>query len=60
MKETWPAAHEILTNYTLSTEVQQPLMGKIDVDGEKIEAVVATWIDENESVWKPVVDAATQ
>jgi len=60
VKETWPAAHEILTNYTLSTEVQQPLMGKIDLEGEKLETVIASWIDENEGVWKPIVDAATQ
>ncbi|MEM6618679.1 MAG: ABC transporter substrate-binding protein, partial [Pseudomonadota bacterium] len=31
--EKWPAAYEILTNYQMSTEAQQPLMGEIDVDG---------------------------
>jgi len=59
MKEKWPAAHEILKNYTLSTEVQQPLMGAIDVDGKSIEDVVAKWMGDNEAIWKPVVDAAT-
>ncbi len=58
MKETWPAAHEILTQYTLTTEHQQPLMGKIDVDGMKIEEVVANWLAENEDTWKPIVDSA--
>ena len=58
--EKWPAAHEILTNMTLSVEAQQPMMGAIDVDGKPIEAVVAEWMAANESAWKPVVDAATQ
>lgn len=56
--EKWPAAHEILTNYTLSVEAQQPMMGAVDVDGEKVEDVVAAWMADNEAAWKPVVDAA--
>lgn len=56
--EKWPAAYEILTNYRLSTEAQQPLMGAIDVDGGAVEEVVAAWMAENEGSWKPVVDAA--
>ncbi|MFY0693361.1 MAG: ABC transporter substrate-binding protein [Paracoccaceae bacterium] len=58
LKDKWPAAYEILEGYTLSTDVQQPLMGAIDVDGGSVEEVVAAWMDANESVWKPVVDAA--
>ncbi len=58
MAEKWPAAHEILTNYTLSVEAQQPMMGAVDVDGQKIEDVVSAWMAENEATWKPVVDAA--
>ena len=59
MEEKWPAAFEILSNYTLSVDAQQPMMGAIDVDGGKVEEVVAAWMAENEAVWKPVVDAAT-
>ena len=58
MEDKWPAAHEILTNYTLAVEAQQPMMGEIDVDGKAIEDVVGAWMDANEDVWKPVVDAA--
>ncbi|MBV2361613.1 ABC transporter substrate-binding protein [Thalassococcus sp. CAU 1522] len=54
----WPAAAEILSNYTLAVEDQQPMMGAIDVDGGKVEQVVAEWMDANEAKWKPVVDAA--
>lgn len=60
MEDKWPAAYEILSNYTLSVEAQQPMMGAIDVDGQSVEEVVAAWMAENEAAWKPVVDAATQ
>ncbi|MBY6141778.1 ABC transporter substrate-binding protein [Leisingera daeponensis] len=58
MEETWPAAYEILSNYTLAVEDQQPMMGAIDVDGGKVEEVVAEWMAANEGKWRPVVDAA--
>ncbi|QIE44313.1 ABC transporter substrate-binding protein [Pseudohalocynthiibacter aestuariivivens] len=57
--EKWPAAAEILANYTLNVADQQPLMGKIDVDGQSVEEAVAAWMGANEDKWKPVVDAAT-
>ncbi|MGR3500892.1 ABC transporter substrate-binding protein [Pseudaestuariivita sp.] len=60
MEEKWPAAHEILSNYTLAVEDQQPMMGAVDVDGQAVEEVVAAWMAENEGKWKPVVEAATQ
>ncbi|PCJ10537.1 MAG: glycine/betaine ABC transporter substrate-binding protein [Rhodobacteraceae bacterium] len=60
LADTWPAAAEILSNYTLAVEDQQPMMGAVDVDGGKVEEVVATWMAENEGKWRPVVDAATK
>ncbi len=60
LADTWPAASEILTNYTLAVEDQQPMMGAVDVDGGKVEEVVAAWMAENEGTWRPVVDAATK
>ncbi|UWQ40288.1 ABC transporter substrate-binding protein [Leisingera aquaemixtae] len=58
MEETWPAAYEILSNYTLAVEDQQPMMGAVDVDGGKVEEVVAEWMTANEDKWRPAVDAA--
>ncbi len=58
MQEKWPAAFEILSNYTLSVDDQQPMMGAVDVDGGSVEAVVAAWMAANEDKWRPVVDAA--
>ncbi len=60
MAEKWPAAFEILSNYQLSVEAQQPMMGAIDVEGGSVEQVVANWMAANEATWKPVIDAATK
>lgn len=60
LKDKWPAAHEILVNYQLAVEDQQPMMGAVDVDGKSVEDVVAAWMAENEGSWKPVVEAATK
>jgi len=58
-EDKWPAAYEILSNYQLSVEDQQPMMGAIDVDGGSVEQVVDEWMAANEDKWRPVVDAAT-
>lgn len=60
LKEKWPAAHEILSNLTLSVEQQQPLMGAVDVDGRQTPEVVSEWLAANESTWRPVVQAAVE
>ena len=60
LAEKWPAAYEILSNYELKVEDQQPMMGAIDVDGGSVEVVVADWMAKNEGAWRPVVDAATK
>lgn len=58
MEAKWPAAFEILSNYRLAVEDQQPMMGAIDVDGGKVEGVVADWMAANAPKWRLIVDAA--
>ena len=57
-QEKWPAAYEILEAYQLRAEDQQPLMGSIDNENQDIETVIGIWVDENEAIWRPWVDAA--
>lgn len=56
--DKWPAAYEILRNYTLSVAAQEPMMGAVDVDGKSVEEVTAAWVSDNEAMWRPMVDAA--
>lgn len=56
--EKWPAAHEILKSFQLSTEDQQNMMLAIDEKGQSLDAVTTAWVEENEAVWRPWLDAA--
>lgn len=58
MAKKWPAAYEIIKNFQLTTEQQQPLMGAIDVDGKSVESVTKEWVAANESIWRPIVESA--
>ena len=58
MKDKWPAAHAILAAYTLRNQDQIPMMNAIDQEGQKLEDVAREWVDANEAIWKPWVDAA--
>lgn len=60
MAEKWPAAAKLLRAYTLTNEDQIPMMNAIDQDGQKLEEVVAAWVEENEAVWKPWVEQASK
>ncbi len=60
LKDKWPAAHALLSAYTLRNEDQIPMMNAIDQEGQKLEEVTAQWVADNESIWKSWVDAATQ
>lgn len=58
LKRQWPAAFEVLSNYQLAVEDQQPLMGAVDVDGGEVATVVAQWMNDNPDRWRPIVNAA--
>jgi glycine betaine/proline transport system substrate-binding protein len=56
--QKWPAAYEFLKHFQMNAADQQVMMLRVDKKGEKLEAVAKDWIDQNETVWKPWVDAA--
>ncbi len=60
MEGKWPAAHALLSSYQLSNEHQIPMMAAVDVDGGDLDEVVEAWVNDNEAVWGPWVEAATQ
>lgn len=58
MKNKWPAAYEIIKNFQITTEQQQPLLGAVDVDGKAVTDVTTAWVKENEATLRPIIDAA--
>lgn len=59
MAAKWPAAYEFLKSFQMSADDQIPMMAAVDVRGEDLDEVTKTWIDQNENVWRPWLDAAT-
>ena len=59
MADKWPAAHAFLSAYQMTLDDQLPMLAAVDNNGEDLSTVVNGWIDANEAVWKPWVDAAT-
>jgi glycine betaine/proline transport system substrate-binding protein len=60
LKDKWPAAHRFLKVYQITNEQQGPLAMAVETEGKKASEVAKKWVDENEAVWKPWVDQATQ
>ncbi len=58
MKDKWPAAYRFLKAYTMKNEWQGPMAMAIETEGKKPEEVAKQWVDRNEAIWKPWVDAA--
>ena len=58
IQDKWPAAYEFLKSYKITNDVQESLMIAVDVNGEDLEKVTKTWVDDNEEIWRPWVDAA--
>ena len=51
LRDKWPAAHRLIRNFQITNEDQNALVLKIDVEGQKLEDVVAEWLEENEYKW---------
>ncbi|TPM24837.1 ABC transporter substrate-binding protein [Mesorhizobium sp. B2-3-5] len=54
----WPAAYAFLKAFKMDATEQQKMMLAVDKQGKDLDAVVKDWLDKNEAVWKPWVDAA--
>lgn len=59
-EEQWPAAYEIIENFQLTTEEQQPMMGAVDVDGGDVEEVAAAYVAEHSDAISAMIAAATE
>ena len=58
MPDKWPAAFKFLEHYEMTNDVQIPMLKAVDADGQDAQAVSLEWVNNNEAVWKPWVDAA--
>ncbi len=48
----WPGAYKAVRNFHIDNATMGALIVKIDLDGGKLEDVVAQWLKDNEATWK--------
>jgi glycine betaine/proline transport system substrate-binding protein len=60
MKDKWPAAYKFLKAYQMTNEWQGPMAMAVEVESKKPADVAKAWVDANQAVWQPWVDAATK
>jgi glycine betaine/proline transport system substrate-binding protein len=60
LKDKWPAAYKFLKAYQMTNEWQGPLAMAVELESAKPADVAKKWVDENQAIWQPWVDAATQ
>ncbi len=50
--EKWPGAYAFIEKYSLSNDVQNMLIAKVDQEGMSVEDAVAEWMAANEATWR--------
>ncbi len=53
LKDKWPGAYEALKAFKIDNDEMSQMIVAVDLEGKKLDDVVADWIDKNESRWKP-------
>lgn len=51
VKDKWPDAYKTIKAFTVNNDEMGQMITKVDVDGQKLEDVVAEWMGANEARW---------
>lgn len=57
-KDKWPVAYAFLKEFQITNAFFARMTKVIDQDGGDLEETTKAWVDENEAIWRPWVDAA--
>ncbi|MGR3375034.1 ABC transporter substrate-binding protein [Salipiger abyssi] len=49
--EKWPGAAAAIEAFTLDNAAMGDMVGKVDLDGQEVDAVAQEWLDAHEDVW---------
>ncbi len=52
LKDKWAGAHKAIGKFNVDNEEMGAMVAAVDLDGKKVEEVVADWVAKNESRWK--------
>jgi glycine betaine/proline transport system substrate-binding protein len=51
VKDKWPGAYKAIKNFKINNDEMGNMISDVDLNGKKVETVVATWIRKNKSRW---------
>ena len=51
VKDKWPGAHEAIAAFNVNNDEMGAMITEVDLDGKKLEDVVAAWVSANEARW---------
>jgi glycine betaine/proline transport system substrate-binding protein len=51
VKDKWPGAYKAIKAFTIDNDEMGQMITKVDLDGKKVEDVVAEWMGANEARW---------
>ena len=51
VKDKWPGAHKAIKAFTVDNDEMGAMITKVDLDGKKVDEVVAEWMAANEPRW---------
>ena len=54
----WPAAFKMVSNFKLTNEDENWAIFEVDNNGRDVEDVAKEWIETNEALWRPWIEAA--
>ncbi len=52
VEKKWPGAHSIIGKFDINNTEMGAMVANVDLDGQKLEAVVADWMSKNEDRWQ--------
>jgi len=52
IKDKWPGAYKAIKAFQLDNDEMGKMVGDVDLDGKKLDDVVAEWMKTNEARWK--------
>ena len=56
VKDKWPGAHKAVMNFNVGNDEMGAMVAAVDLEGRKLEDVVAEWMEQNQDRWKTWIE----
>ena len=50
--DKWPCAYQAVRSFKIDNQSMGEMIGKVDLEGNKVDSVVDNWIKTNKGTWK--------